>query len=177
MSHRPPRSLASSLVVALVCGCIQPVVLGPGPGPGPAPATAGSAPAPSPALPGGTARGGVLQRGQTLEGVLSQNESHDYQVDLRAGESIHVQVTGATELGPGGERCTHWDWEWRSPTDRWVSGNPGPVEPPDGPQLPRTFEADLSTSWGVDEQLPGRWTFRLHADAGCHRIRYRLVSR
>ncbi len=191
MSHRLSPSLASALGAALVCGCIQPVVLGPepvlgpgfgaGPGPAAAPASSGGAPAPAsaPEPPGGAARGGALQRGQTLDGVLNRDEAHDYQIDLRAGETVHFQVTGVTEVGPNGERCNEWGWEWRSPDNgqRWHQGNPGPIENGDGVTAPRTFEVDRNTGVPIVDTMPGRWTFRVGVGADCHRIRYRLVAR
>ncbi|MFO0603307.1 MAG: hypothetical protein U0324_09045 [Polyangiales bacterium] len=171
--------LAAPLVVAALCGCKQPVVPAGDRPPGAA-ASGGatpSTPAPCPTPTGGTARGGLLQRGQALEGVLAREESHDFQIELRGRETLHFQVTGATEAGPGGERCPEWSWEWRTPDDRWSNGNPGPLENGDRWAEPRTFEVDLANVVGVDETQPGRWTFRLKAGAGCHRIRYRVALR
>jgi hypothetical protein len=125
------------------------------------------------ALPGGDSRGGPIQRGQTLNGVLSPNESHDYQIELRGGESLHFDVTGATEASSG-EGCNHWEWSWHNPASEWVNGNPGPTESTDDRARPRTFSVDL----GAGEQQPGRWTFRLHATEHCRsRLRYRLSVR
>jgi hypothetical protein len=124
------------------------------------------------ALPGGDARGGPAQRGQTLNGVLTRNESHDYQIELRGGESVHFDVTGATEAGS--DRCDSWDWSWLNPANEWTNGNPGPVEHLDDRSAPRSFSADVSA--GAEQ--PGRWTFRLHATEQCAgRLRYRLSVR
>jgi len=175
--------LAAPLVVAALCGCKQPVVLtgdrppGAGASGGATSNTPAPSPAPSPTPAGGTARGGLLQRGQALEGVLAREESHDFQVDLRGRETLHFQVTGVTEAGPHGERCQEWSWEWLAPDGHWESGNPGPLENGDRWAEPRTFEAEVVNRVGVDETQPGRWTFRLKAGAGCHRVRYRVALR
>lgn len=167
------RWFMSSFGLVFFVGCVQPVVSGSAAGP----VTVGAAPASRSglALPGGTARGGLLQRGQSFDGVLSQNESHDYLVDLRPGETIHFQVTGVTELSPNNDHCHEWHWSWLGPDNaQWRNGNSGPIEELDNPTAPRSFEVALDT---LGERMPGRWTFRLHAGEHCHRIRYRLVSR
>ena len=169
------RRFAAALVVAALCGCKQPVVPT-GDRPTGATASGGATPT-TPAPSRSSARGGPIQRGQALEGVLAREESHDYTIDLRGRETLHFQVTGVTEAGPGGERCQEWSWEWRTPDDRWSNGNPGPLEDGDRWAEPRTFEVDLANVVGIDETQPGRWTFRLKAGAGCHRIRYRIAVR
>lgn len=179
MQNTLRRFAAPLVIVGALCGCKQPVVLT-SDRPSGAAASGGATPntpAPSPTPTGGSARGGLIQHGQALEGVLAREESHDYQVDLRERETLHFQVTGATEIGPNGQRCQEWSWEWLAPDGHWESGNPGPLENGDRWTEPRTFEADLVNRVGVDETQPGRWTFRLKAGAGCHRIRYRIALR
>lgn len=126
-------------------------------------------------LSGGDARGGLIRRGQTFDGVLSRNESHDYQIDLRARESIHIDVVGASEFNAEGQGCGSWEWSWLNPSNEWVNGNPGPTEDQQNRSEPRSMSIDLRAD---DAPAQGRWTFRLRATEHCaNRLRYRIALR
>jgi hypothetical protein len=114
----------------------------------------------------------VLAKGQTHKVEINAGETHEWGIDLKAGEPITLAIEASSTKSP---TCTNWTWGFYNPAGGVLREQPkGPADSGQwSDEISGTAEASI-----VEGPTAGVYLVRIATDpTGCPQLRYTLTAR
>ncbi|MDX2086551.1 MAG: hypothetical protein SFX73_01820 [Kofleriaceae bacterium] len=112
-----------------------------------------------------------LKRGDSHQVEINARETHDWFIDLAAGEKITFDIAATST---GATKCSNWSWGFFNPAGGTLVEKPQlPVESGQwADSIPGVAEASI-----VEGPTAGRYTVKVRADEWCPQLHYTLSAK